>query len=99
MALAVKTMPETKTEARASGLIMPSVLGAVYVYVALAILISGLPRVWATQVAPWLTEHTNSFVSAAGLIAAELLAGIVFIIIGSKLMGGRSTPGVKAGTF
>jgi preprotein translocase SecE subunit len=100
MALAVKTMPDETAERRpSSGLFVPSLLGALYVFGALAVLASVVPSLWASYADTYLRAHTNAFVSGAGLIAVEFVALVVLFLIGRTFIGGQATPGLKAGIF
>ncbi|MFL5329916.1 MAG: preprotein translocase subunit SecE [Gemmataceae bacterium] len=100
MAVAVKTMPDsTTTSPGQSGLFVPSVFGAVYVFVALAVLVAGVPYIWHVGAEATVTAKLGSFVSTAGLIVVELFTFGVLWVLGLTLLGGRTTPGLKAGVF
>lgn len=99
MALAVKTMPDNRTGTGFGGLALTSLLGAVYVVGAIAVVAFGVPRLWATGVSPWLEPLLGSFVDVAGLIVVVLFAAGLLISLGLTLLGGRAQPGTRAGIF
>jgi preprotein translocase subunit SecE len=99
MAVAVRNSPETATQSGGQSLAAASLLGAVYVVGALAVVAVGVPLLWEQGVAGWLRERLGSFVNVAGLVIVELFAVGVLWTLGLSMAGGATRPGLRAGVF
>lgn len=99
MAVAVKNMPESTTRTEGLSLATASVLGAVYVFAAIAAVAFGVPMLWNASLGPWVDRVLGSFVSGACLIVIELCAVGLLGFVGVMLTGGKMRPGLKAGIF
>jgi preprotein translocase SecE subunit len=99
MAVAVQPSPETKKPAQPMGLIAASLVGAVFVLFAAFVVLRGIPWIWYQYLDPAVAGATNSFVSTALLIAAQVAAAIGFVVAGARLGAGTQVPGIKGGVF
>ena len=99
MAVAVHSTAETKSPLPPMGLVTASVVGAVLVLFAAAVVLDFIPSGWDAGVHKALSDTTNSFVSTAIMIAAQVGAGIGFLWLGSKLLAGKQVTGVRGGIF
>src|SRR5207253_2620090 len=75
-----------------------SLLGAVYVLGALALVFQGVPWLWKTGVAPWIGESLP-FVNTAGLITVMVFAAVALFVFGLTLVGPAPSVGLRAGIF
>jgi preprotein translocase SecE subunit len=99
MAVAVHSTAETKNPLPPMGLVTASVAGAVLVLFAAAVVLLFIPSGWDAGVHKTLSDATNSFVSTAIMIAAQVGAAIAFLWLGSKLLAGKQATGVRGGIF
>jgi len=99
MAVAVQPSSETKKPAQPLGLYAASIVGAVYVLVAAAIVLRLIPELWARGVGPALTGATNSFVSKALEIVVQVAVAAGLLYGGSRLGSGRQATGLRGGIF
>lgn len=98
MAVAVKNTPESQTRSAASSLTLASVLGAVYVLGALALVFQGVPKLWEIGIHPWLGPRLG-FLDTAGLIVVMVFAAVALCVFGLTLVGPNSPTGLKGGVF
>jgi preprotein translocase SecE subunit len=98
MAVAVKNTTDSQTRTGMTSLAVFSVMGAIYVLSALAVVAWGVPYLWKIGVAQFLPESL-SFVSAAGLIAVLVVTVGLLAVLGSALVGPRPLHGLRAGVF
>jgi preprotein translocase SecE subunit len=99
MAVAVQPSSETKKPPQPLGLYAASVVGALYVLVAAAVVLRLIPEVWARGVGPAITGATNSFVSVALEITVQAAAAVGLLYLGSRLGSGRQATGLRGGIF
>jgi len=99
MAVAVKNLPDNMTRTEGLSLATASVLGAVYVFAAIAAVAFGVPTLWNASIGPWVDRVLGSFVSGACLIVIELCVIGLLGFVGVMLTGGTMRPGLKAGIF
>jgi preprotein translocase subunit SecE len=99
MAVAVKSMPENTTKPESGSLVGSSILGAAYVFAAIAVLTVGVPKLWFAGVSPWIRPALGSFIDVAGLIVVEIFVLGVLALFGTTLAGGGARTGLKAGVF
>src|SRR5262245_1222448 len=99
MAVAVKNMPDSTTRTEGLSLATASVLGAVYLFAAIAAVAFGVPRLWNASLGPWVDRVLGSFVSGACIIVIDLLVIGMLGFVGVMLTGGRMRLGLKAGIF
>jgi len=99
MSVAAPTTTETKGPSSPMSLWAASMLGAVYVLMALAVVFYGVPQVWQMAVAGWLEPATNSFVNVTFRIIAQIAAVVALVIFARSLAGPRPQPGLRGGTF
>jgi preprotein translocase SecE subunit len=98
MAVAVKNTTDSQTRPGTASLAVSSILGAVYVLAAAALVAQGIPYLWQTGIAPLLPANL-SFVSAAGLIVVLLFGIGLLAVLGSALVGPSPPKGLRAGVF
>ena len=96
MATAVEPNSAPSTPGRSPGLPLASLLGAVYVGAALAILVFLLPVMWTEHVTPALNSRALDYLL---LIAAEVVAFAVLAWFGNALAGGNPPRGMHGGIF
>lgn len=99
MAVAVQPSPETKKPARPMGLVAASLVGAVYVLAAAAVVFRLIPWLWDNGVNAAITGATNNFVSTTVQFLAQVTAGLVLMWVGARLATGARTPGLRGGVF
>jgi preprotein translocase SecE subunit len=102
MAVAVQPTAESREPKRSPqsmGLLAASVVGAVFVLAAAAFVLRVLPMLWERAVGPAIEGATNSFVSEATLLLAQLASAIGLIYVGARLRGDQPASGVRGGTF
>ena len=100
MALAVKNMPETTSERSLNRLAVGSIAGTLYVLVSLGIVFRGLPLVWSLiGLGPALTASVGLPVSIALLTLVMIAAVAGLGWLGTRLVGPRPVPALKAGIF
>jgi preprotein translocase SecE subunit len=95
MAVAVKNAPETASWSPFHRLPIASLAAAIYLVVCLGLVFKLIPTLWWANTA----ALTNEFVSAAILILVMVVVGVVLVVVGKKLFGGRELPGLRAGIF
>jgi preprotein translocase SecE subunit len=98
MAVAVKNATDRQTRIGIGSLAVSSVMGAVYVLGAAAVVTQGVPRLWELGVGQYLADRLP-FVSAAGLIVVLVFAVAVLAALGSALVGPNPPRGLRAGVF
>src|SRR5262245_61432928 len=99
MAVAVQSSAEPKSPSQPLGLVASSAIGAVFVLAAAGLVLRGIPYLWETAVGPAITGATNSFISTALLILAQVAAVVGLIVVGSKLGSGQQATGIRGGIF
>jgi preprotein translocase SecE subunit len=99
MAVAVQSSAEPKSPSQPMGLVASSAVGAVFVLAAAGLVLRGLPYLWETGVGHAVTSATNSFISTALLILAQVAAIVGLIVVGSKLGSGQQASGIRGGIF
>ena len=99
MAVAVQSSAEPKTPSQTLGLVASSAVGAVFVLAAAGLVLRGLPALWESGVHAAITGATNSFVSGALLILAQVAAVVGLIYVGSRLGAGKQATGIRGGIF
>jgi len=99
MAVAVQSSSETKKPAQPMGLIAASVVGAVYILAAAAIVLRAIPWLWDNGVSQAIGGTTNSFVSAAVQLIVQVAAAVGLIWFGGKLASGPKHLGWKGGVL
>lgn len=97
MAVAVKNLPDSKTYSGTVRLASASMMGALYVLAAVAVVIYGIPRLWELGMTPWVKPSLGSFINAAGLLVVELLAIGGLAIFGLTLAGPSAPAGLRGG--
>jgi len=98
MAVAVKNSTETQTRTGMNSLAVSSVLGAIYILGAAAIVAQGVPYLWENGVARFLPAAL-SFVSVAGLILVLVVSVGLLTALGAALVGPNPPKGLRGGTF
>ncbi|HJZ92734.1 MAG TPA: preprotein translocase subunit SecE [Gemmataceae bacterium] len=102
MAVAVQPTAESREPKRSPqsmGLVAASLVAAVFVLAAAAFVLRVLPMLWERAVGPAIEGASNSFVSEALLLVAQLASAIGLIYLGARLHGDRPATGVRGGTF
>jgi len=79
------------------GLALASLLGAVYVVAAIAVVFYAVPRFWAESVAPQLATYGT--VSAPAKWAVQIAALVGLVWFGRKLLGNNPPRGISGGIF
>jgi preprotein translocase SecE subunit len=97
MATAVETGSEPRTPSPPMSLPIASLLGAVYVVAAIAVVFYAVPAVWRDTVAPQMVGF--SFVDVALRLLVQLVVAIGLIWFGRKLLGDNPPKGVHGGIF
>ena len=95
MTVAVKNTPEINTRSLFDRLGVTSLVGVVFVFGAIAVVVKGLPALWWV----YLGLNQQSFPAWALLIAAMLGAGVGLVVVGGKLLGPHPPQGARAGIF
>lgn len=94
MAVAVKNTPVTRAPGALDRLALASLVGVVYLIGSLALVFKGVPalleRVGITG---------DTFLGVAALGVTALVALVVLMVVGVRLLGGRGRPGLRAGIF
>jgi preprotein translocase SecE subunit len=93
MAVAVKNAPGTTRPSLLDRPAVVSLLGALYVLVCLGIVFKAVPWAWGKIWTP-PTFVGNTFMA---LVMLGVAAGL--LVLGARLLGPRSVPGVRAGIF
>lgn len=96
MATAVEPGSEPRTPTPPLGLPLASILGAVYVVAAIAVVFYAVPAVWKDFVAPSLASL--SFVEAAGRWTLQIVALVLLVWFGRQLTA-TAPRGVHGGIF
>ena len=96
MATAVETGSEHRTPSPPMSLPIASLLGAIYVSAALAVIFYALPRVWVEQVTPVLGDKIVDWVLWIPTLGAVVIALLWF---GRKLLGDNPPKGIHGGIF
>jgi preprotein translocase SecE subunit len=102
MAVAVQPPSEPrapKTAGQPLGLIAASLIGAVFVLAAAALVLRGVPLLWERGVGDAIAGATNSLVSTTVLIATQVAVAIGLLYVASRLASGRQAVGVRGGIF
>jgi preprotein translocase SecE subunit len=99
MAVAVQPSPETKKPAQPMGLYAASLIGAAYVLASAGVVLRLLPWLWDNGVAQAIAGATNSFVSTAALLIAQVAAAVGLIWFGARLASGPRHVGWKGGVL
>ena len=97
MATAVETGSESRTPSPPMSLPIASLLGAIYVVAAIAVIFYAVPAFWKESVAPQLVGY--SFVDAALRLLVQLAVAVGLIWFGRKLLGDNPPKGVHGGIF
>src|SRR5262249_1898613 len=95
MAVAVKNAPASSSASLFDRVPVGSLVGAIYVLGSFALALKGLAFVW------WgvLGFEQDSIFAWGALIVLQLLAVGGLGYVGTRLLGPKPAPGVKAGTF
>jgi preprotein translocase SecE subunit len=97
--MAVDVKPEkVGTEGAEPGLLVPSVLGAIYVMAGLGLVFYLIPTIWSATIGQLIVEYINRGINFLLLSAAMLAAAIGVLVLGNRLIGSQK-PGVRAGSF
>jgi preprotein translocase SecE subunit len=99
MAVATQTPAVTNRAQQPLGLIAASLVGAVFVLAAAALLLRFLPLLWDQSVGKAILNATNSFVSTALLMTIQVAAAVAAFIVGSKLLASHKGDGIRGGIF
>jgi preprotein translocase SecE subunit len=100
MAVAVKSSPETQQTAPAEPrLLLASFVGAVYVLASFAVVLYGVPKLWAAGVTPWLEPALGSFVDVALRLLVQAAAAVLLVLFGNTLAGPNPPLGLRGGIF
>ncbi len=99
MAVAVQPSSETKRPAKPMGLIAASVVGAVYILAAAAVVLRLIPWLWDNGVDAAVTGATNEFISVTAKFLAQVAAAVGLIWFGGKLASGPKHLGWKGGVL
>jgi preprotein translocase SecE subunit len=93
MAVAVKNTPDVSSSSLLDRLAIVSLLGTAYVLGCIGIVFYLLPSLW------WMGWDRANFVAMVflGLVMLVVAAGLA--VLGVRLLGPRSVPGVRAGIF
>ncbi|HUR55912.1 MAG TPA: preprotein translocase subunit SecE [Gemmataceae bacterium] len=94
---AVETSSEPKAPKTSASLFAASLIGAVYVVAALAVVFYAVPQLWAQYVAPQLGGY--SFVNLALRLVVQLAAAVGLIVFGQSLAGANPPKGLRGGIF
>lgn len=94
---AVETTSEPKVPQKSANLFAASLIGAVYVVAALAVVFYAVPNLWAQYVAPQLGGF--SFVNVALRMVVQFAAAIGLVAFGRGLAGANPPKGVRGGIF
>jgi len=97
MAVAVKPSPEATSSRPLNALAVGSLVGIVYVFASLYVLLFALPELWSYVLAQWGVVETTSFVGGALLLALILGVGAGLAFVGGRLAGSPPPHGLKAG--
>jgi preprotein translocase SecE subunit len=74
-----------------------SLLGGLFLLASVALVFSALPMFWGETLQ--IPAYTNDFLSSALLFVVAALAITGLWIVGQRVVGGSSIPGVRAGAF
>jgi len=98
MATAVEPSPPTqpRTPSTTGGLVLASLLGAVYVLASLAVVLYAIPTIWAENVTPKLG---GAMVSKPLLIQVAVAALVGLWYFGTSLAGAHPPKGLRGGIF
>src|SRR5690242_17321560 len=99
MAVAVQPTAEPKSPSQSLGLAASSAIGAVFVLAAAGLVLRGLPYLWEAGAGEAIKNATNSFISTALLIVAQVVAVVGLIYVGSRLGSGTQATGIRGGIF
>lgn len=99
MADAVESTPSSGSSSKPLGLVAASVIGALFVIAAAALVLRFIPLIWDNGVHKALTSATNSFVSGAVQVVVQVGIMIGLALVGTKLVKGLPIPGLRGGIF
>jgi preprotein translocase SecE subunit len=101
MAVAVQPAAETKGTTAPAPLWQASLIGALYVLGALAVVFYAVPRAWNEGVSPWLVPALGSwaFVNVIARVLAQLIAAAALVWLGARLAGPTLPKGIRGGIF
>jgi preprotein translocase SecE subunit len=102
MAVAVQPTPEPKAPKQPQqqmGLVTASIVGAVFVLAAAALILNGIPWLWESGVDNAIKQASNSFVSNTLRVLIQVLSVIGLIYLGARLHGNRPATGSRGGMF
>lgn len=94
---AVETTSEPKVPQKSANLFAASLIGAVYVVAALAVVFYAVPSLWAQYVAQQLGGF--SFVNFALRLVVQIAAAIGLVVFGQGLAGANPPKGLRGGIF
>ncbi len=97
MAVAVKPSPEATTTRPLNALAIGSLVGIVYVYASLYVLLFALPELWNLLLTEWGVVESTSFVGGVLLFTLILAVGAGLAFVGARLAGSPPVHGLKAG--
>jgi preprotein translocase SecE subunit len=97
MATAVEPNSESRTPTSPASLPVASLLGAIYVVAAIAVVFYAVPAFWREMIAPRLGG--NTFVDALGRLVVQAIVGVVLVIFGRRLLGDSAPKGIHGGIF
>lgn len=95
MATAVETSSQARTPSSSGGLVASSLLGAVYVLAALAVVFYLVPTLWQENVSPRLNRLTD----APLLVVVQLAVAGVLWGVGQMIAGANPPRGIRGGIF
>jgi len=96
MAVAVKHSPGVGSPGLLDRLPVVSLAGVVYVLGSLGILFRLIPSLWWSA---WESTGGSPFVGGSLLGVLMLVAAGGLVVLGTRLLGARTTPGLRAGIF
>jgi preprotein translocase SecE subunit len=100
MSVAAATTTETKgPSSKPMSLWAASLIGGVYVLMALAVVFYCVPYLWQTGVSDWLERSTNGFTNASLRIVAQIAVAVLLAIFGAGLAGPHPQTGLRGGIF
>src|SRR5262245_22315407 len=101
MAVAVQPAAETKGTTAPAPLWQASLIGALYVLGALAVVFYAVPRAWNEGVSNWLVPALGSwaFINVIARVVVQLAAAGALIWLGARLAGPTLPKGIRGGIF
>ena len=98
MATAVETSSQPQAPSPPANLVVASLVGAIYVVAALAVVLYAVPALWNQYVAPGLDESLKwpAFLARIGI---QIVAAVGLVWFGRSLVGENPPRGLRGGIF